>query len=93
MDGGETCTIVLAFPGGVPSDAATVWRHGSADRRTTAADLIGAAAGQADRSKAEEDGQLSEKSLQNKAFSGFLCPQGQGLVPSPAAEAAKEKKQ
>ena len=29
------------FPGGVPSDPATVWTRGSADRRTTAADLNG----------------------------------------------------
>ena len=35
---------------------------------------------------------MSEKSLQNKAFSGFLARKGRGLVPSRAAKEKSNKK-
>ena len=69
---GQARPVLLAVAGGEPSDATVVWKHGAADRG--AADGIGSGGGQANRSKVGREGQVSEKSLQDKAFSGFPLP-------------------
>ena len=71
---GQARPVLLAVVGREPSDAAFVRKHGAADRRSADAGWIGGGAGQANRAKSGREGQLSEKSMQNKVLSGFRLP-------------------
>ena len=66
---GQARAVLLADAGREPPDAATVWKHGAADRRAALADRIKRGGGQAIRSK--EPGtwrERYEKSLEMRQF-------------------------
>ena len=96
---GKACPLLLAAVGGEPSDAAPVRKHAAADSGFAAASRIGAAArrNQSGRRRGVE-GEVSEKSLENKAIPNFLsrrrpfpvCPSlwdGNGCKKTDPAEA------
>ena len=73
---GQTCSLLLAAVGGELSGAAPVWKHAAADCGFAAASQIGAAARRKQSGQQREvDGEVSEKSLENKAIPGFCVPE------------------
>ena len=69
---GEARPLLLVDAGGEPSDAATVWEHGAADRRAAVADWIGRGGeGEPNRAKEGGDGEVPEKSFNIRHFRGF----------------------
>ena len=58
---GETCPLLLAAPGGEPSDATAVWSHAGQDRGATLASRVGEFLAGADFGGEEGvDGKVSE---------------------------------
>ena len=55
--------LLLAAAGRESSDATTVWKHGTADRRAALADRIAGGGGQANRSK---EGGGTERCMKNR---------------------------